>query len=143
MIRNVGGGRPGEIDRGTFGNPGKLSFCFAEDEEGSPWTPLSKDFGFDEGKNTVTLFPGEGPRTVVDQASREPESLARSLAASLKSMYTPKVVLAFDAIVVVSPEHLRVVREAGWSKQDLRAKLHELTLMDGSELIRGAGERVP
>src|SRR5207342_3724383 len=38
VIRNVGGGRPGGIDRATHGNPGKLSFCFAEDEVDSPWT---------------------------------------------------------------------------------------------------------
>jgi len=27
-VRNVGGGRPGGVDRATQGNPGKLSFCF-------------------------------------------------------------------------------------------------------------------
>ena len=43
VVRNVGGGRPGEVDRATHGNPGKLGFCFAEDEEGSPWQPLSVD----------------------------------------------------------------------------------------------------
>jgi len=139
VIRNVGGGRPGEVDRATLGNPGKLSFCFAEDEEGSPWTPLSTDLGFEAGVDTLTLFPGEGPRTIVDQVSREPDSLARSFAASLRTMYTPKMVMAFDAILVVSPEHARVFREAGWSKADLVARLHELTLMQGSEVIRGAG----
>ena len=36
VIRNVGGGRPGGVDRATLGNPGKYTFCFAEDEEGSP-----------------------------------------------------------------------------------------------------------
>ena len=36
VIRNVGGGRPGEVDRATLGTPGKYSFCFAEDEAGSP-----------------------------------------------------------------------------------------------------------
>jgi hypothetical protein len=138
VIRNVGGGRPGDVDRATLGNPGKIGFSFAEDEEGSPWTPWSADFGFEPGTDTVTLFPGEGPRTIVDQISREPESLARSLAASLRTMYSPKLVLAFDAILVVSPEHARVFREAGWSKDDLKAKLHELTLMPGDELVRGA-----
>ncbi len=138
VIRNVGGGRPGEVDRATLGNPGKVGFCFAEDEEGSPWTPLSTDYGFEAGTDTVTLFPGEGPRTIVDQLSRDPESLARSFAASLRTMYTPKAVMAFDAILIVSPEHSRIFREAGWSKQDLRAKLHELTLMPGDELVRGA-----
>ncbi len=138
VIRNVGGGRPGDVDRATLGNPGKIGFCFAEDEEGSPWTPLSTDFGIDAGVDCVTLFPGEGPRTIVDQLSREPESLARSFAASLRTMYSPKAVMAFDAILIVSPEHGRIFREAGWSKEDLRAKLHELTLMPGDELVRGA-----
>ncbi|MGI9432091.1 MAG: thioredoxin family protein [Myxococcota bacterium] len=138
VIRNVGGGRPGVIDRATLGNPGKLSFCFSEDEEGSPWTPLSADFGFEEGVDTVMLFPGEGPRTIVDQLTRDPESLCQALAVALRSMYSPKMVMAFDAIVVVSPEHSRIFREAGWSKDDLKKKLHELTLMAGDDLVRGA-----
>ena len=139
VIRNVGGGRPGEVDRAALGNPGKLSFCFPEDEEGSPWTPLSTDFGFEAGTDTVTLFPGEGPRTIVDQIAREPVALAHSFAAGLKAMYSPKMVLAMDVVLAVSPEHSRIFREAGWSKDDLKAKLHELMLIPGAELLRGAG----
>ncbi len=139
VIRNVGGGRPGEVDRATLGNPGKVGFCFAEDEEGSPWTPLSTDMGLEAGTDSVTLFPGEGPRTIVDQIARDPESLCQMFAVALRTMYTPKMVLAFDAIVVVSPEHSRIFREAGWSKDDFKARLHELTLMSGDELVRGAG----
>jgi thiol-disulfide isomerase/thioredoxin len=138
VIRNVGGGRPGEVDRATLGNPGKVGFCFAEDEEGSPWTPLSSSFGHDAGTDTVMLFPGEGPRTLVDQIAREPEPLVQSFAAALRAMLTPKMVLAFDVIVVVSPEHSRIFREAGWSREDLLGKLHEATLMNGDDLVRGA-----
>jgi len=60
-IRNVGGGRPGEVDRATHGNPGKISFCFAEDEEGSPFTSLATERGVPLGQNAVTVFAGEGP----------------------------------------------------------------------------------
>ena len=60
VIRNVGGGRPGEVDRATFGNPGKIAFCFAEDEEGSPWTPLSADFGVPRGREHGDALPGRG-----------------------------------------------------------------------------------
>ncbi|MBJ19546.1 MAG: thioredoxin family protein [bacterium] len=139
VIRNVGGGRPGEVDRATLGNPGKVGFCFAEDEEGSPWTPLSTSFGHEAGVDTVMLFPGEGPRTIVDQLAREPEPLVQAFAAAMKTMLTPKMVLAFDVILVVSPEHSRIFREAGWSREDLLAKLHEVTLMNGDDLVRGAG----
>ena len=139
VIRNVGGGRPGGVDRATLGNPGKYTFCFAEDEEGSPWEPLSVERGLDPGVSAVTLFAGEGPRGVVDQASRTPESLARSFAGTLRTVANPKLPLAFDAFVVVSPEHARVFREGGWSKARLREELLTLLTIDGSELVRGAG----
>ena len=138
VIRNVGGGRPGEVDRATLGNPGKVGFCFAEDEEGSPFAPLSTEFGFAAGTDTVTLFPGEGPRTVVDQLARDPDLLVNTFAVALRTMLSPKMAMAFDVIVVVSPEHSRIFREAGWSRDDLRAKLHAATLMNGDDLVRGA-----
>jgi len=139
VIRNVGGGRPGEVDRATHGNPGKVGFCFAEDEEGSPFTPLSVAVGKPAGADTVTLFPGEGPRCVVDQLSRDPESLARTFAATLRTLHHPKLVLAFDCILAIGPEHARVFREAGWDRERLLARLHELLQIPGAELVRGAG----
>lgn len=138
-LRNVGGARPGEIDRATLGNPGKLSFCFAEDEEGSPWESLATERGIAPGTSAVTLFAGEGPRGIVDQQSRTPESLAISLAAALRSVAHPKLVLGFDAMVVVSPEHGRVFREGGWSKARLRQELQSLLTIPVRELLRGAG----
>ena len=138
VVRNVGGGRPGEIDRATFGNPGKVGFCFAEDEEGSPWSPLSTDLGVEAGRSSVTLFAGEGPRTIVDQLARDPESLARSFAMNLRSLHHPKAVMAFDCLLAVGPEHARVFAEAGWSKSQLIARLHELLLIPTKELVRGA-----
>ncbi len=139
VVRNVGGGRPGEVDRATFGNPGKLSCCFAEDEEGSPWTPLAADFGVEAGKSSVTVFAGEGVRDILDQLSREPESLARSYAACLRTVHHPKLVGFSDAMLVVGPEHARVFRDAGWTKDALKARLHELLQIPGAELLRGAG----
>lgn len=138
-VRNVGGGRPGEVDRATQGNPVKIGLAFAEDEEASPWTPLSSDFDIAPGVNAVTAFCGEGPRCVVDQRARDPESLAHSLAACLKTVHHPKLPMAFDALVAVSPEHARVFAEAGWNKAQLIEKLHELTMLPMSEIVRGAG----
>src|SRR5206468_763768 len=133
VIRNVGGGLPGGVDRATLGNPGKYTFCFAEDEEDSPWEPLSVERGFAPGTSTVTLFAGEGPSGIVDQLSRTPDSLARSLAAGLRGVAHPKLAIGFDAVLVVSPEHARVFREAGWDKSRLRKELLELLTVHGSE----------
>src|SRR5438132_1375092 len=139
VVRNVGGGRPGEVDRATFGNPGKIAFCFAEDEESSPWPPLAADFGARPGTDAVVLFTGEGPRSIVDQQARDPESLARTLAANLRTLHHPKLVMVFDCLLAIGPEHARVFREAGWSKQALLGRLQELLQVPGRELVRGAG----
>jgi hypothetical protein len=139
VVRNVGGGRPGEIDRSTLGQPGKYTFCFAEHEQGSPWEPLSVERGFANTASTVTLFAGEGPRGIIDQLSRTPDSLARSFAACLRATTHPKLALAFDAMLVVSPEHARVVRDAGWTKARLHEELGALLQLDGKEIVRGAG----
>jgi len=139
VIRNVGGGRPGEVDRATHGNPGKLSFCFAEDEIGSPFTSLAVERGFDPTVDTVTVFAGEGPRCIVDQLARDPDSLATSIAACLRTLHNPKSILAFDVILVVGPEHARVFADAGWDRERVLAELHGRLQIPGSELVRGAG----
>ncbi len=139
IVRNVGGGRPGGVDRATHGNPGKLTFCFAEDERGSPWEPLAVERGVPVGRSAVTLFAGAGVQPVVDQLSRAPESLARTLASCLQAVAHPKLALGMDALLVVSPEHGRVFRDAGWSRARLREELDRLLLRPGAEMVRGAG----
>ena len=139
-IRNVGGGRPGEVDRATHGNPGKLSFCFAEDEAGSPFGTLGEERGIPTNQNSVTVFAGEGPRCVVDQAARTPEQLLNSFAACLRTVHHPKSVLAFDAILVVSPDHSRIFGEAGWGRERILTELHARLQIPGDELVKGASD---
>ena len=139
VIRNIGGGKPGGVDRSAFGNPGKYTYCFAEDELNSCWESLAVEKGFPETASTVTLFAADGMQGIVDQKSRGPESLSRSFAAALRVVGHPKMVLASDVILVVSPEHERVYRLAGWNKQDVKNRLNKLLTIDGSELVAGAG----
>ena len=136
VVRNVGGGRPGEVDRATQGQPGKYSFCFAEAEDDSPFEPLAASRGVPG--SALTVFAGSGSWPVVDQLSRTPESLVRSFAAALRTVAHPKLVIGIDAMLVVSPEHGRVLRDAGWDRARLLAELEELLALPGSELVRGA-----
>jgi hypothetical protein len=139
VIRNVGGGRPQEVDRATLGNPGKLSYCFAEDEEGSCWESLGTERGIPEGKSSVTVFAGYGLQGIVDQKSRTPESLAQSFAESLKALQHTKLYPGADAMLVVCPEHERTFREAGWSKAKLYEELYARAQRLSDELLPGAG----
>jgi hypothetical protein len=141
VIRNVGGGKPGGVDRATFGNPGKVGFCFAESEEAehaSGWLTLAEERGVPAGRSAVTLFAGESPRGIVDQKSRTADSLARSFARCLRSVGHPKLPLAFDALLAVCPEHLRTFAAAGWDRARLRAELMALLQLPGREIVQGA-----
>ena len=138
VIRNIGGGKPQEVDRSAFGTPGKIGFCFAEDEAGSYWQSLAQERGIESGCSSVTLFAADGVQAIVDQKSRDPESLSRSFAAGLRSVGHPKLALASDAVLVVSPEHERVFRLAGWTKDDLKNRLNDLLTVSGDKLIEGA-----
>ena len=138
VIRNVGGGKPGGVDRATLGQPGKVGFCFAEREHDSYWESLAVERGFSADQSTVTLFAGGGVHPVGDQRSRRPESLTRSLAMTLRTVYHGKIYGRTDALPVVSPENMRVFREAGWSKARFREALAEALMVDGRDVVAGA-----
>ncbi len=68
VIRNVGGGRPGELDRAALGTPGKYSFCFAEAED-SDWEPLSVERGFAPARQPSRCSP---PRACKASSTKNP-----------------------------------------------------------------------
>jgi hypothetical protein len=137
-IRNVGGGKPGGIDRSTLGSPSKVGMCFAEDEEGSCWEPLGQERGVPKGKSSVTLFCGYGLTGVVDQNSRDPESLVRTFAAQVRAIHHHKSFPGPDMVIVISPEHMRTFREAGWSKARFKQELVALATVPADSILAGA-----
>ena len=138
VVRNVGGGKPGGVDRATQGNPGKVGLCFAEDEAGSPWDSLAESRGFPSSASTVTLFPGEGPRLLFDQKSRSADSLTRHFAQMLRTYASPRMVMQFETVVVMSPEHMNRYRDAGWDRARFLQELNAHLMIDGSEIVAGA-----
>jgi hypothetical protein len=139
-VRNVGGGRPGVEDRAAHGQPGKLGVCFAERlDVTAPWPGLAQDRGVAEGEAGVTVMALEAPRLIMDQLARDPEGLCASLAMALENVATPRLRLAFDAMVLIGPEHGRIFKEAGWTRGQVQQRLHELTHSPAGSLVRGAG----
>ncbi len=139
VVRNVGGGAPGGVDRATHGSMSKLGFCFAEDEVGSPWTTLAEDRGFIRSQDVVTAFCGEGPRIVVDQKSRSADSLVRMLAEGLLVSVSPRTVMGMDGLLVVSPEHMARFSDAGWDRQRFMEELGRHLVVEADGILAGTG----
>lgn len=139
IIRNVGGGRPQEIDRSCLGQPGKYTFCFAEDESDADWTPLAQARGIAAGRSAVTLFHADGVTGFVDQKSRSAEDLATSLAMQLWSVNHPRLARWGNAILVLSPNHYQIFQESGWGRAEIEAGLHQALKRPVADVMEGAG----
>ena len=146
VVRNLGGARPGGVDRSTMSSPMKFTMCFAEWEEGSPWDPLHVERGFQREDSVVTAFAmTSGPVQIVDQESRKPDQIAGSLGLGLEGMFLSKIHrMPVDALLVVCPEHVRTLMSDGaYSKARLRDRIQAVTSRPLREMvaneISGAG----
>jgi hypothetical protein len=127
ILTNLGGARPGEIDMSALGNPGKFSYCIAENEEASPWEPLHVEAGLPEGSSAITLFAGDGLHGVSEHNARRGKTVLKAIAAALATVWSWRVCLMPEAFVVLCPEHVETLRRDGFSKRDVREFLYENT----------------
>ena len=129
VLRNIGGAREGEIDQTVQGGAHKFTLCFAEHEDVSPWPPLHVEHGYHPVDSVVTLLPViGGPRVCIDEYSRTARALVGSLAMGFQRIFSPNGQIG-PSMLVISPEHADVFRRDGWSKDDIRDALMQLTAL--------------
>lgn len=122
VLRNVGGAMPGEVDMATLGQPGKFTFCLAENEAQSPWPPLHVERGFDREQSVVTVAGVSGISEVVDSVSSSAADLAQTLAASMLSAGN---VGGGEPVLLLPPEHVELFRRGGCDKLQAKHLIHE------------------
>ena len=112
VLRDVGGAIPGELDMATMGQPGKYTFCFAENEQANPWEPLHVSRGFDREQSTVTVLAAAGTVEVRDECSARAESLLTTFAHSMLgagSVGGSGMLSGGEPLLLFSPDHARIV----------------------------------
>ena len=75
---------------------------------------------------------------VIDQRSRTPDELIRSLASSLFAVGHPKLCQWGNAVLVLSPEHYAIFHAADWNRQRITAALEQALLRPGEAVVHGA-----
>jgi hypothetical protein len=133
VMRNVCGSRPGTLDRGTLGNPGKLSYVIAENEGESPWTPLHVERGFRADQSAVTVVAAAGPRQFYNQLSNTAEGVLTTLADDMRASGNAGQP---QYVVVLAGEHMRTIAEDGWTKAMIREFLFAHTQNSHAHLKR-------
>jgi hypothetical protein len=142
--------RPGGIDRSTLGHPGKFSFCIAEDEEDTTWTPLGEMRGMPKGVSSVTVMAAQGPRQIMNEWTHVPEEVLETFAAEMRANQRHYSIYGGNYCIVV-PKQLRdQLQSAGWSKADIGRFLYERARIKRKEwgevgkgaVVRDRGESV-
>lgn len=138
VAMNVLGARTGVYDESCLGTPAKFTFCFAEEEPAAPWQPLREHLGFERADTTVTIMASEGPRQIGNFTQGDPALLLKSFASLMKPAGSLIAGKGGLGVMVLGPEHQFVVRDKGWTQQQIREFLVENTRVTPEELS-GAG----
>ena len=125
VLLNVLGGIPGQLDRSTLGHPGKFTFCIAEDEEDSPWAPLSVERGIPAGISSVTVLAVESPHQIMNEWTHDPKELLDTYAAAVKSNMLTYSIWEGNYAMVVAKQHRDIFAAAGWTRQNIREYMFE------------------
>ena len=129
-------GATGELDKATFGHPGKYTWCIAENEESSPWAPLHVRKGFEPDQSTVSVFAGLSPIQVGLHSSTDPRVILSSAGDALFTTGAGQD----EIVVVLAMEHIGHLKDAGWSLDQVQEALYEAGRRPASEWARaGAG----
>ena len=147
ILQNIGGAWPGEMDRATHGQPGKFTFCCAENEENHPWQPLHVERGFTAGDSTVTVVGAEGTMNMNTHAKYADE-LARVIAETMMHPTSNEYVHGGEPWFILGSEHAEIFRREGWDKAKVKRQLWErskiaVKQLSAKEIDRARASRTP
>jgi len=134
IMRNVIGTLPGELDRSSLGHGGKYTFLFAENEAESPWPAFHTTRGFRPDQNAVTIFAAFAPHQFSNGLSATPEGILTTACAQMRiSAATGRQP---QYALVLAGEHMVVIKNAGWSREDVQRYVYENTKSSLADLKR-------
>jgi hypothetical protein len=142
LLMNGGGARPGGTDAATMGQPGKIAFCFAENEADSPWEPYRTALGFDSSVSTFTTVGAEAPHNISDHGSTDADGILRTMAGTLANMGHNNFYWLGDIFVLIGPEHAASLAREGLSRADVQRELHRRARVPASQMSKGNLEHI-
>ena len=124
---------PGAIDRSTLGHPGKISYCLAEDEEGTNWQSLAQSRGIPDQASAITVVASGAPRQIMNEWTSVPEEILDTYVAEIRANMLNYSIWAGDYVIVIPKQHRDYLEAAGWSKADVAQYIYENARVKRSE----------
>lgn len=135
VATNALGSVPGESDASSFGHPGKVTQCFAEDPPPPPWDPLSVRLGYTTDDTVVTVIGAEGPHQLAQQLTQDPDHVLRSFAASIRHPAWFSTGKGGHGVLILGPEHAGFCIDAALTQDDVCQRVFEAARIDAAGLL--------
>jgi hypothetical protein len=137
VMMNIGQTYPNKLDMDTIGSPNKYGMCIGENEEANPWEPLHVERGFARDASTVTVFSCTTFADVADWRSYTPDELLATFAYTANRPTSTAWSWLFprapgwnrENLILFSPDHARIIADAGWAKADVRSYMFHNSLI--------------
>ena len=136
ILLNVGGAKPGDMDRSTQGSPAKFAFCFGENEAESPWEPYHVRRGFGVDESTVTAMAGEAPHNINDHGSTTGEGLLTTFAGTISSPGANTIYGKGPYFVIIGPEHAATLARDKFTIAMIQEQLYERSKVHISQVSK-------
>jgi hypothetical protein len=120
VLRNIGGDLPGETDMSTQGHSGKFTFCIAENEAASPWTPFHVDRGYAATDSTVTVIGASPGHNVFTYGCETGAEILDHFVGAMTALGHNNVIFPTGPLIVFGPEHAGVLSRDGYDKETIR-----------------------
>jgi hypothetical protein len=141
IVRNGYGIRPQELEQATQGLPGRWSLCLGENEEMSPWEPLSVVGGLAPGVDAVSAVLIRTCEYVDNRGTDSPEAVLTDLADTLARLGAYLGGGHSSGGLVLGPEHAQLFGRHGYSRADVQQWLFEHAVRERTDLVAaGKGE---
>ncbi|PKB79972.1 MAG: hypothetical protein BZY88_10605 [SAR202 cluster bacterium Io17-Chloro-G9] len=138
VIRNLGGQIPGEMDKATLAFPGRYTFCFAENEERSPWEPRHVELGFDPQESIVTVAGVRGINAIMETTVATGIEVMQTIVGTMKAGGVAnyyQLGTGSQIVLVLCPEHAADVAASGLTKEDVREFVYQNARLPVSQLV--------
>ena len=92
--------------------------------------------GYGAGESTTTVFACEGIIPTYNQLSDTPEGVLLGMADAISNKGSMQIIGQQDLVVVLAGEHMKIMRDAGWSKAQVKQFLYDHAWRSVADLKR-------
>jgi len=137
VIINVTRSVPGVADLDCIASPAEYTYCFSEEPSLSPW-PLIHEERFDKETSVVYVLKAAPPTDVIDFLSQSAKDLLDTFIDSSTNLGSNNAYIPGNLLLVLTPDHSKILDKEGWNKQKIRLYLYEKIRQEKSK-VEGRG----